>query len=270
MNRFTQRVFNIHRLWIVLHSAFLISTEVTHVLTALFACYKAETAAARRTFGVHHTTMQQLTVVVFWSHSHSGVHARLAVTCHLLFWRNVRNLSRATERERERAQRWNEKRNWVSTECWHWRKKQKEEKKSSAPAAGTRTRYLSIKSPHSTAEVFPPSTRSLCTANIMDGKRWQLLQQAGIYFGLWWLPVRFDGCWSVLMAAGQVWWLLVSFDGCWSGLMAAGPVWWLLPSRVRCYGQPAKQHNAAAATGLAGWANWPCSTPNLATTLDTH
>ena len=91
---------------------------------------------------------------------------------------------------RERVQRWNEKRNESAQNAdtgkkeRKKKKRKKKRKKSSAAAAGTRTRYLSIKSPHSTAEVFPPSTRSLCIANIMDGKRWQLLQQADIYFGL--------------------------------------------------------------------------------------
>ena len=148
-----------------------------HVLTALFACYKTETAAVPA--HVLCTPYAHAPAYSFvGSHIRSGVHARLAVTCHLLFWQNDRNLFRATERER---------RGGTKKEMNQHRKltlEKKRKKKSSAAAAGTRTRYLSSNSPHSTAEVFPPSTRSLCIANIMDGKRWQLLQQAGIYFGL--------------------------------------------------------------------------------------
>ena len=51
---------------------------------------------SRRKFCVHHTTMHQFTVS-----RHAKVHACLAVTCHLHFWQNDRDLLRATAVTRE-------------------------------------------------------------------------------------------------------------------------------------------------------------------------
>ena len=54
------------------------------------------------------------------SHIHK-VHVSLAVTCHLHFWQNDRDLLRATAVTRGRG--WNGYRNKVSTNSWPWRRK---------------------------------------------------------------------------------------------------------------------------------------------------
>ena len=83
---FLYRVFNFHR---------------SSVLTALFGCYMADATWNRchlGAFRVHHTTMHHVTSLHAMQHRRmlGAGFACLAVTCHLHFWQNGRDLLRAT------------------------------------------------------------------------------------------------------------------------------------------------------------------------------
>ena len=78
----------------------------------------------RRRFCVHHSTMHQVTVSLHSKPHRYGVcvfrmHVCLAVTCHLLFWQNDRDLLRVTAVTRGGT----DTKIRVSTENWPWRRK---------------------------------------------------------------------------------------------------------------------------------------------------
>ena len=101
------------------------------VLTTLFSCYMAGATwncCRLGAFCAHHTYSHTLCHVTSYKNTKlptylliqnhiRRVHVCLAVTCHLHFWQNDRDLLRATAVTRE----WNEYEIRVSTECWPWR-----------------------------------------------------------------------------------------------------------------------------------------------------
>ena len=106
-------------------ACFWISTKV--VFTVLSWLVPHETAAVSvqvlctpYSHTLCHVTSYKNTKLPTYLQNHiRRVHACLAVTCHLHFWQNDRDLLRATAVTRE----WNEYEIRVSTECWSWRRK---------------------------------------------------------------------------------------------------------------------------------------------------
>ena len=103
------------------------------VLTALALLVPHELQPSRRKSCVHHTIMLHVTSC---KATYVTVYACLAVTCHLHFWQNDRNLLRATAVTRRWNGYWNESAQKVDPG----------EENSPAAPAGVRTRDLSITS----------------------------------------------------------------------------------------------------------------------------
>ena len=82
--------------WLAFHSVFWTSTKV--VCLQLFGCYMAGATWNYCCLGAGSVyTIQPCTMSCHFTQSHvRGVHASLAVTCHLHFWQNDRGLLRAT------------------------------------------------------------------------------------------------------------------------------------------------------------------------------
>ena len=124
--------------WLAFHSVLEYNIDLSGVLTALFGCYVAGATwncCPLGAFSVQPCTSLQCR---FMQSHIRRVHACLVVTCHLHFWQNDRDLSRATAATRG----WNGYRNRS-----RHRKLTLEKKKIPAAPAGIRTRDLSITSP---------------------------------------------------------------------------------------------------------------------------